>query len=324
MGLNGMWIYGPREGLSGSPLLPAVGFHNVPFFELGVPTTKSAVLPNGVDVGGFDEDAANALPADFDAVDPEAHWFTYAGILNTPQGLEVILEAAAQLEKQRPELYARSQFVLVGEGPRESHLKEMRDRLGLDLAERSRDIQFAQNAEARFAFEDEVEAPVIHRLDLADPTDAADIVKRRIVPATPRLDHRNPPVACERIAHQRAVARLEHVQRQLQAGEQDRSCQREDRKAQCGSAEQDFGQATTGSDHPRVFQADCLEDLQQLGAGCALVPFAVPPHDLDEVIDGAASVTLAGEVHGKIETGLEIVRTGIHCAAQGRRAAVSP
>ena len=100
--------------------------------ELGVPTTKSAVLPNGVDVGSFDEDARNALPADFEVLDPEAHWFTYAGIFNTPQGLEVILEAAAQLEKQRPELYARSQFVLVGEGPRESDLKEMRDRLGLD------------------------------------------------------------------------------------------------------------------------------------------------------------------------------------------------
>ncbi len=100
--------------------------------ELGVPTTKSAVLPNGVDVGGFDEDAANALPGDFEALDPEAHWFTYAGILNTPQGLEVILEAAAQLQQRRPELYARSQFVLVGEGPRETELKEMRDRLALD------------------------------------------------------------------------------------------------------------------------------------------------------------------------------------------------
>lgn len=100
--------------------------------ELGVPTDKSAVLPNGVDVTGFDEDARKPLPPDFDALDPEARWFTYAGILNTPQGLEVILEAAAQLKQHRPELYALSQFVLVGEGPRESELREMRDRLGLD------------------------------------------------------------------------------------------------------------------------------------------------------------------------------------------------
>lgn len=100
--------------------------------ELGVPPHKSAVLPNGVDVRGFDEDTNQPLPADFRDLDPAAQWFTYAGIFNTPQGLEVILEAAQRLKQRRPELYARSQFVLVGEGPQELELKEMRQRLGLD------------------------------------------------------------------------------------------------------------------------------------------------------------------------------------------------
>lgn len=100
--------------------------------ELGVPREKTAVLPNGVDVNGFDRDSRNPLPADFAALDPEARWFTYAGIFNTPQGLEVIFEAAARLKERDPALYARSQFVLVGEGPRETELKALQQSLGLD------------------------------------------------------------------------------------------------------------------------------------------------------------------------------------------------
>ena len=100
--------------------------------EIGVPESKLGVLPNGVDVAGFDADASHELPADFDVLDRGARWFTYAGILNTPQGLDVILQAAACLRDAAPELYARAQFVLVGEGPKEAELKVLREELGVD------------------------------------------------------------------------------------------------------------------------------------------------------------------------------------------------
>ena len=52
------------------------------------------VISNGVDVSAF-EDQPPDLPEAFAALEPDARWFTYAGILNRPQGLEFILEAAA-------------------------------------------------------------------------------------------------------------------------------------------------------------------------------------------------------------------------------------
>jgi glycosyltransferase involved in cell wall biosynthesis len=100
--------------------------------EIGVPPDKVRVLPNGVDVAAFDEQAAGELPAAFAVLDPSAYWFTYAGILNRPQGLEVILEAAARLRERAPDLYTKVQFVLLGEGPCEDELRGLADRLGLD------------------------------------------------------------------------------------------------------------------------------------------------------------------------------------------------
>jgi glycosyltransferase involved in cell wall biosynthesis len=100
--------------------------------EIGVPPAKVQVLPNGVDVAAFDEQAAGELADAFAGLDPAAHWFTYAGILNKPQGLEVILEAAARLRERAPDLYAKSRFVLVGEGPCEAELRALAARLRLD------------------------------------------------------------------------------------------------------------------------------------------------------------------------------------------------
>lgn len=100
--------------------------------EIGIAADKVDVLPNGVDVAAFDEQADEPLPADFSALDPDAHWFTYAGIFNRPQGLEVIFQAAARLREQAPDLYAKSQFVLVGEGPIEAELRALREELELD------------------------------------------------------------------------------------------------------------------------------------------------------------------------------------------------
>src|SRR5690606_22871906 len=102
--------------------------------EIGVPAAKVSVLPNGVDMVAFDRESQGELPEVFATLDEEAAWFTYAGILNAPQGLEVILEAAARMRKAAPELYARSQFVLVGEGPTEAKLRALAIELAVDRA----------------------------------------------------------------------------------------------------------------------------------------------------------------------------------------------
>ncbi|HKJ24589.1 MAG TPA: glycosyltransferase family 4 protein [Myxococcota bacterium] len=99
--------------------------------EKGVPAEKLHVISNGVDVGAFDDVPAELPPA-FGALEPGAHWFTYAGILNRPQGLEFILEAAAVLRDDAPDLYAKSQFVLIGEGPIEAELRASKEERGLD------------------------------------------------------------------------------------------------------------------------------------------------------------------------------------------------
>ncbi len=100
--------------------------------ELGVRADKIEILPNGVDVETFDAEAEGPLPPAFDALDPACAWFTYAGILNTPQGLDIVVDGFARLRDLDADAYARSQLVLVGEGPREQELRDQSARLGLD------------------------------------------------------------------------------------------------------------------------------------------------------------------------------------------------
>jgi len=100
--------------------------------KLGVPAEKIHVLPNGVDVARFDAESQGELPEAFSALDSGAHWFSYAGILNTPQGLDIVLDGVARLRDLDPEAYQKSQFVFVGEGPRGSELRAQAARLGLD------------------------------------------------------------------------------------------------------------------------------------------------------------------------------------------------
>jgi glycosyltransferase involved in cell wall biosynthesis len=102
--------------------------------ELGVPPAKVDVLANGVDIGAFDRESQGELTPAFAALEPGAAWFTYAGILNTPQGIEVILEAAARMRDTAPDLYARSQFVVVGEGPSEAALRALAAERSLERA----------------------------------------------------------------------------------------------------------------------------------------------------------------------------------------------
>ncbi|MEE9608338.1 MAG: glycosyltransferase family 4 protein, partial [Myxococcota bacterium] len=100
--------------------------------EVGVPDAKVHVLPNGVDLAAFDAQSSEELPEAFRALEPGAHWFTYAGILNAPQGLDIVLDAAAALRERDADAYRKCQFVLVGEGPKGAELEAQRARLGLD------------------------------------------------------------------------------------------------------------------------------------------------------------------------------------------------
>jgi glycosyltransferase involved in cell wall biosynthesis len=100
--------------------------------EIGVPADKIHVLSNGVDMTTYEADARAPLPAAFGALDPSAHWFVYAGIFGSPQGLDVVLRAAAAVRDAAPDLYAKSQFVLLGEGPKEAELRALARELVLD------------------------------------------------------------------------------------------------------------------------------------------------------------------------------------------------
>ena len=85
--------------------------------EKGVPTEKVFVIPNGVDLRRFEqqesmpEAAWRAL-----GLDPDRHTLMYAGIMNPPQGLDVLLDAAASLRASAPDLAARFQLAMVGAG----------------------------------------------------------------------------------------------------------------------------------------------------------------------------------------------------------------
>ncbi|MDJ0866411.1 MAG: glycosyltransferase family 4 protein [Myxococcota bacterium] len=92
--------------------------------ETGVPEEKIAVIPNGVDLSRFD--AVDATPARSllrdHGVDVDRFVVLYAGVFNPPQGLDILLDAAALLRSDA-ERAGRIQFVLVGDGSRRPHLE---------------------------------------------------------------------------------------------------------------------------------------------------------------------------------------------------------
>jgi glycosyltransferase involved in cell wall biosynthesis len=100
--------------------------------EKGVPDAKLFVIPNGVDLSRFD--ALDPLPpAEWAALglDPERFTVMYAGIMNPAQGLDVLLDAAAQLQRTSPDAAARLQVALVGAGSERARLEERVQREGL-------------------------------------------------------------------------------------------------------------------------------------------------------------------------------------------------
>src|SRR5215470_1851381 len=53
-----------------------------------------------------------------------------------------------------------------------------------------------------------------------------------------------------------------------------------------------------------------LEELHELLARAVVVPFAVAPHDLDEMVDRLLAAVLAVERHRKVEPRLVVERIG--------------
>jgi glycosyltransferase involved in cell wall biosynthesis len=85
--------------------------------EKGVAPDKVFVIPNGVDLRRFEEQ--QPLPAEAWralGLDPERFTLMYAGIMNPPQGLDVLLDAAAKLRAAAPHLASRFQLAMVGAG----------------------------------------------------------------------------------------------------------------------------------------------------------------------------------------------------------------
>jgi glycosyltransferase involved in cell wall biosynthesis len=93
--------------------------------ETGVPAEKIHVIPNGVDLDYFDsavteesEEVAGILRRA--GVPDDVRRITYAGIMNPPQGLSILLDAAERLASEAPDLH----FVLVGSGSMRAELVE--------------------------------------------------------------------------------------------------------------------------------------------------------------------------------------------------------
>jgi len=101
--------------------------------EKGVAADKVHVIPNGVDLQRF-EDPRPMSDAHWRALGLEPGRFTllYAGIMNPPQGLDVLLDAALRLRASDPALAARFQLALVGAGSERERLvaRVARDGLG--------------------------------------------------------------------------------------------------------------------------------------------------------------------------------------------------
>src|SRR3546814_10005665 len=88
---------------------------------------------------------------------------------------------------------------------------------GLDLAKGGGDVEFAADAKAGDAFEHQVEAPVVERLDIDNPPDAADVIERRrlailLARDLARLDHPDLPVACQHLLPHRSEEHTSELQ----------------------------------------------------------------------------------------------------------------
>ena len=124
------------------------------------------------------------------------------------------------------------------------------------------------------------------------------------------LDHRDQPVAGERVANHRPVARLEDMQRKLGAREEQCAREREDRDAKQRGFHQPNRIAESRAalrTRPGIFEPDRLENLQQPLARRALVPVAVAPDAFEQLRGGAVAVAARHQRAGEVEPRLVIV-----------------
>src|SRR5262249_49191633 len=74
--------------------------------------------------------------------------------------------------------------------------------------------------------------------------------------------------------------------------------------------EQDRRQALASGDRRFVGRPPRLETLEELLARAIIIPFAVAPHDLDQLIDRLLPAVLAVERDREVEAGLMVERAG--------------
>ena len=86
------------------------------------PHTRTAVVTNGVAPARFGKSMADAAARELVGHEP-GPIFIYAGLLGHAQGLDQVLDIAAQMPADQP-----GRFVLVGEGPEREHLVERIER----------------------------------------------------------------------------------------------------------------------------------------------------------------------------------------------------
>lgn len=97
--------------------------------DKGVPADKIKVIPNGVDLSRFDASSAGRAPASEGAellrrhgVDTQRFVVLYAGVFNPPQGLDILIDAAARLKAETGNAAPKIQFALVGAGSERERL----------------------------------------------------------------------------------------------------------------------------------------------------------------------------------------------------------
>ena len=93
----------------------------------GIEAERITVIPNAVDVGAFRFGAAPDAQLRSRLGLDQATVIGFAGSFYAYEGLDLLLDAAAQLAPQRPDL----RVLLVGGGPQEAALRAQAERLGL-------------------------------------------------------------------------------------------------------------------------------------------------------------------------------------------------
>ena len=90
--------------------------------EKGVDAAKLAIIQNGVDLGRFENLSENKESLISLGVPAERFTIIYAGIFNSAQGLEILVDAAKILRERYPEIAATVHFMLVGDGVEKPNL----------------------------------------------------------------------------------------------------------------------------------------------------------------------------------------------------------